>query len=42
MLRIQDIFRKLERSGDHIKNIAEEIIFYIEAQTIRHKGKLAE
>jgi phosphate transport system protein len=40
MLRIQDIFRKMERTGDHIKNIAEEIIFYIEAKVIRHKGKL--
>ncbi|MDR0603230.1 MAG: phosphate signaling complex protein PhoU [Bacteroidales bacterium] len=39
MLRIQDIFRKMERTGDHIKNIAEEIIFYIEAKVIRHKGK---
>ena len=39
MLRIQDIFRKLERSGDHIKNIAEEIIFHIEAKIIKHKGE---
>ncbi len=42
MLRIQDVFRKLERTGDHIKNIAEEIIFYIDAKIIRHKGKLLE
>ncbi|MDR1181716.1 MAG: phosphate signaling complex protein PhoU [Bacteroidales bacterium] len=42
MLRIQDIFRKLERTGDHIKNIAEEIIFYIDAKVIRHKGKTLE
>jgi phosphate transport system protein len=40
MRRIQDIFRKMERTGDHIKNIAEEIIFYIEAKVIRHKGKI--
>jgi phosphate transport system protein len=40
MLRMQDIFRKLERTGDHIKNIAEEIIFYIDAKVIRHKGKV--
>jgi phosphate transport system protein len=42
MLRIQDIFRKMERTGDHIKNIAEEIIFYIDAKVIRHKGKVLE
>ena len=42
MLRIQDIFRKLERTGDHIKNIAEEIVFHIDAKVIRHKGKLSE
>ena len=42
LLRVQDVFRKLERTGDHIKNIAEEIVFYIEAKVIRHKGKLAE
>ena len=41
MLRIQDIFRKLERTGDHIKNIAEEINFYIDAKVIRHKGKIS-
>jgi phosphate transport system protein len=42
MLRIQDVFRKMERTGDHIKNIAEEIIFYIDAKVIRHKGKLSD
>jgi phosphate transport system protein len=40
MLRIQDIFRKMERTGDHLKNIAEEIIFYVDAKVVRHKGKL--
>ena len=39
ILHLQDIFRKLERTGDHIKNIAEEIIFYIDAKVIRHRGK---
>jgi len=39
ILHLQDIFRKLERTGDHIKNIAEEIIFYIDAKVLRHKGK---
>lgn len=38
-LQILSIIRKLERSGDHSKNIAEEIIFYIEAKVLKHKGK---
>jgi phosphate transport system protein len=29
--------RKLERVGDQSKNIAEEIIFYIEAKVLKHK-----
>jgi phosphate transport system protein len=33
------IHRKLERIGDLIKNIAEEIIFYIEAKILKHKSK---
>jgi phosphate transport system protein len=33
------IHRKLERIGDLIKNIAEEIIFYIEAKILKHRGK---
>jgi phosphate transport system protein len=31
--------RKLERSGDQSKNVAEEIIFYIEAKVLKHKKK---
>jgi phosphate transport system protein len=31
------IIRKLERVGDQCKNIAEEIIFYIEAKVLKHK-----
>ena len=34
------IIRKLERVGDQSKNIAEEIIFYIEAKVIKHSSKL--
>ncbi|GGB07481.1 phosphate signaling complex protein PhoU [Puia dinghuensis] len=35
------IIRKLERVGDQAKNIAEEIIFYLEAKVLKHKGKFA-
>ncbi len=31
--------RKLERVGDQTKNIAEEIIFYIEAKVLKHQKK---
>lgn len=33
--------RKLERVGDQCKNIAEEIIFYIEAKVLKHSKKLS-
>jgi phosphate transport system protein len=31
------IFRKMERVGDLITNISEELIFYIDAKVLRHK-----
>ena len=36
-LFIHSIIRKLERVGDHSKNISEEIIFYLEAKVLKHK-----
>jgi phosphate transport system protein len=36
-LYIISVIRKLERIGDQVKNIAEEIIFYIEAKVLKHK-----
>ncbi len=33
------IVRKIERIGDHCSNIAEEIIFYIEAKVLKHQDK---
>lgn len=41
-LDLVSVFRKLERSGDHITNIAEEIVFFIDAKVLKHKGKIEE
>ena len=35
-LEIAGIFRKLERAGDHINNLAEETVFYIDAEVLKH------
>ncbi|TKC07442.1 phosphate signaling complex protein PhoU [Pedobacter frigoris] len=36
-LNVLSIIRRLERVGDQGKNIAEEIIFYLEAKVLKHK-----
>ena len=41
-LQILSMVRKLERVGDQSKNIAEEIIFYIEAKVLKHTKKKIE
>ncbi|MBI4945402.1 MAG: phosphate signaling complex protein PhoU [Bacteroidetes bacterium] len=42
-LYILSTIRKLERIGDQCKNIAEEIIFYVEAKVLKHHpGKQKE
>jgi phosphate transport system protein len=33
------VIRKLERVGDQSKNIAEEIIFFLEAKVLKHRNK---
>lgn len=33
------VVKKLERVGDLLKNVAEEIIFYIDAEVVKHKRK---
>jgi phosphate transport system protein len=38
-LRLFAVIKKLERVGDLLKNIAEEIIFYREAEQLKHKKK---
>lgn len=41
-LNLVSVFRKFERSGDHITNIAEEIVFFIDAKVLKHSGKVEE
>ena len=38
-IHLLTIARKLERVGDHITNIAEEVIFYKEAKVLKHGYK---
>ena len=35
-LNIISTIRKLERTGDQVKNVSEEIIFFIEAKVLKH------
>lgn len=41
-LNLVGVFRKLERSGDHITNIAEEIVFFVDAKVLKHSGRTDE
>ncbi|HBK71055.1 MAG TPA: phosphate transport system regulatory protein PhoU [Flavobacteriaceae bacterium] len=38
-LLLSSVIKKLERVGDLIKNIAEDIIFYIDAEVVKHQKK---
>ena len=37
VLKTYTVIRRLERIGDYIKNIAEEVVFHLEAKVIKHK-----
>ena len=39
-LSILSLIRKIERIQDQSKNIAREIIFYLEAKILKHQGKI--
>jgi phosphate transport system protein len=39
ILSLLSVVRKLERVGDQTKNMAEELIFYLEAKVLRHGQK---
>ncbi len=36
-LEMAGVFRKLERAGDHINNLSEETVFYIDAEVLKHR-----
>ena len=36
-LEVAGVFRKLERAGDHINNLSEETVFYIDAEVLKHR-----
>jgi phosphate transport system protein len=38
-LHLYSSIKKIERVGDQAKNIAEEIVFYLDAKVLRHKKK---
>ena len=37
-LHLLGVIRKLERAGDHITNMAEEIVFFVDAKVLKHKN----
>ena len=39
ILNVFSVIRKLERVGDLVKNVGEELIFHIEAKVVKHKKK---
>jgi phosphate transport system protein len=39
ILNLLSVIRKLERVGDQTKNMAEELVFYLEAKVLRHGSK---
>ena len=36
---LHSVIKKLERVGDHIKNVAEDFIFYLDAEVFKHRKK---
>ena len=41
-LRLQSIIRRIERIGDHCNNIAEDIVFFLDAKYLKHSKEKKE
>jgi phosphate transport system protein len=39
VLPLTSVCRYLERVGDHVKNLAEEVVYMVRAQDVRHKSQ---
>ena len=40
LLYLLSSIRKIERAGDSLKKIGEEIIYHLEAKVVKHKNKI--
>lgn len=38
VLDLKSVFLRIERAGDHVTNLAEEIVFYIDAEVLKHNA----
>ncbi len=37
-LEVSALLRKLERAGNHTNNLAEQAVYYIDAEVLKHSG----
>lgn len=41
-MRVQSVAKVLERMADHTTNLAEQVIFLVDGEDVRHRGKLGK